>query len=146
MKYSASRTSRSPRLEASTRAASSASSAGGVSPIGEAVPRLPPSVAPLRISRDANCGHNWSSSGTRNPDPPSRASISDRLSAAPMSMLSRPTVSSRSSAIRSMPTLSAALVCLMFSSTPQSVDPATSWASGSAASSASASVRSAGRT
>ena len=100
-------------------------------------------MAPLRISRDANCGNNWSSSGTR---PPSRVSISDRLSAAPMSMLSRPTVSSRSSAIRSMPTLSAALVCLMFSSTPQSVDPATSWASGSAASSSNASARSAGRT
>ena len=113
-----------------------------MSPIGEAVPRLPPSVAPLRISRDANCGNIWSSSGTR---PASLASISDRLSAAPMSMPSRPTVNSRSSAIRSMPMVSAALACLMFSSTPQSVDPATSWASGSAASSSRASARLAGR-
>ena len=43
----------------------SASSAGGLSPMGEAVPRLPPSVAPLRISRDANCGKSSSSTGTR---------------------------------------------------------------------------------
>ena len=50
---------RSPSREASTSVASSASSAGGVSPIGEAVPRLPPIVAPLRISRDANCGNSW---------------------------------------------------------------------------------------
>ena len=55
--------------------------------MGEPVPRFPPSVAPLRISRDANCGHSWSSSGTR---PSSSRSASDRVSAAPISMLVSP--------------------------------------------------------
>ena len=79
-------TSRSPSGPASTIVASSASSAGGASPMGEPVPRLPPRVAPLRISRDANCGHSWSSSGIR---PSSSRSASDRVSAAPISMLGR---------------------------------------------------------
>jgi hypothetical protein len=114
-----------------------------VSPIGEAVPRLPPNVAPFRISRDANCGNSSLSSGTRSA---SRASISDRLSAAPMSMRSRLAENSSSSGIRSMPTVRSARLCRMFSSTPQSVDPATSRASGSAASSPTASARLAGRT
>ena len=54
--------------------------------MGEAVPRLPPRVAPLRISRDANCGQNWSSSGIR---PSSSRSASDRVSAAPISISDR---------------------------------------------------------
>ena len=45
-----------------------------------------------------------------------------------------------------MPMVSAALACLMFSSTPQSVDPATTRASGQAASSSRAARRLAGRT
>ena len=49
------------------------------SPIGEPVPRLPPSVAPLRISREANCGKSSASSGTW---PASPRSISDRVRAA----------------------------------------------------------------
>ena len=51
--------------------------------MGEPVPRLPPRVAPLRISRDANCGQSWSSSGIR---PSSSRSASDRVSAAPISI------------------------------------------------------------
>ena len=47
-----------------------------------------------------------------------------------MSMRSALTENSRNSSIRSMPMVSAARACLMFSSTPQSVDPATSRASG----------------
>ena len=78
---------------------------GTASPIGEAVPRLPPSVAPLRISLDANCGNSPDSSGTR---PSSLDSISDRLSAAPRSMPLGPAENSRSSSIRSMPMVSAA--------------------------------------
>ena len=52
-------------------------------------------VAPLRISRDANCGQTWSSSGTR---PASAASTSLRVSAAPI--VTRPSLveTSRSSA------------------------------------------------
>ena len=42
-------------------------------------------MAPLRISRDANCGHSWSSSGTR---PASSRSASDSVSAAPSSTVS----------------------------------------------------------
>ena len=47
---------RSPAAETSTSWASSASSTGMLSPIGLAVPRLPPRVAALRMSREANCG------------------------------------------------------------------------------------------
>ena len=117
---------------------------GGVSPIGEPVPRLPPRVAPLRISRDANCGNSSASSGTR---PASPRSISDRVSAAPMSILSVADVAGR--AARSAGRcrcVSAARACRMLSSTPQSVEPATSLASGCSASRSSASARSAGRT
>ena len=63
-----------------------------------------------------------------------------------MSIRSALTENSRNSSIRSMPIVSAVLACLMFSSTPQSVDPATSRAPGSAASRPSASARLAGRT
>ena len=84
VKYDASGTSRSPFGPARTTDDSSASNAGGASPIGEPVPRLPPKVAPLRISRDANCGNSWSSSGTR---PSSSRSASDSVSAAPISTL-----------------------------------------------------------
>ena len=94
MKYSARGTTRSPDGPTSTTDARSASSAGGVSPIGEPVPMLPPIVAPLRISRDANCGHSWSSSGTR---PSSSRSASDSVSAAPSSTVSSVTVNVRSS-------------------------------------------------
>ena len=127
---------------ASTTDASSASSAGGASPIGEPVPRLPPRVAPLRISRDANCGNSWSSSGTR---PSSSRSISDRVSAAPISMTvvrRRRTCAARAAGRRRRRT--AARAPRRLTSTPQSVQPATTVASGRSASSASASPRFAG--
>ena len=47
-----------PAALASVTDASSASSTGGPSPIGDAVMRLPPSVARLRISRDENSGRS----------------------------------------------------------------------------------------
>ena len=80
--------------------ASRASSAGGVSPIGEPVPRLPPRVAPLRISRDANCGNTSASSGT---EPASPRSISVRVSAPPRSIRCRRSRGPRSSSSRSRP-------------------------------------------
>ena len=80
--------------------ASRASSAGAASPMGEPVARLPPIVAPLRISREANWGNSSASRGTR---PSSRRSISERVSAAPISMMSCVAeVELRSSGRRSM--------------------------------------------
>ena len=52
--------------------------------MGEPVPRLPPRVAPLRISLDANCGNSSASSGSL---PSSRRSISLRVRAAPIRIL-----------------------------------------------------------
>ncbi len=93
-----------------------------MSPIGEPVPRLPPIVAPLRISRDANCGNSSASSGTA---PSSRRSISVRVSAAPISIWSSPTVRPRSSASRSIAITESARAPRRLTSTPQSVEPAT---------------------
>ncbi len=143
VKYSESATSRSPSREASTTDASRASKPGGASPMGDPVPRLPPKVAPLRMSRDANCGNNVANRGIA---PSSPRSISVRLNAAPRSMVSGPTVSSRNSLRRSIPMLSAVRACRMFTSTPQSVDPATSSASGCSASISRASPSEFGRT
>ena len=75
-----------------------------MSPIGEPVPRLPPIVARLRMSGDANCGKTWSSSGTR---PARRRPISVSESAAPISIEASPIVSSRSSGSRSIAIASA---------------------------------------
>ena len=69
VKYSLNGTVRVPSAEARTTLASRASSTGGASPIGEPVPRLPPRVAPLRISREANCGNSAASSGSRPVEP-----------------------------------------------------------------------------
>ena len=142
VKYWSNGTTRSPFGPTSTTDARSASSAGGASPIGEPVPRLPPIVAPLRISRDANCGHSASSSGTR---PSSSRSASDRVSAAPISTWSSVTANVRSSVSRSTVMTNGARTPRMLTSTPQSVQPATTIASGCSASSASASARSVGR-
>ena len=98
-------------------------------------------VAPLRISRDANCGHTCASSGTVSPSIPS-TSLS--VSAAPISTtpsVERP----RSSGSRSTATTYDARRPRRLASTPQSVEPATTVASGCSASRASASARSAGR-
>jgi hypothetical protein len=65
VKYALNGTVRVPSAEARTRLASRARSTGGASPIGEPVPRLPPRVAPLRISREANCGKSAASRGSR---------------------------------------------------------------------------------
>ena len=54
------------------------------SPMGEPVPRLPPSVAPLRISREANCGNSCVQQ--RHPARRAARSTSERVSAAPISM------------------------------------------------------------
>ncbi len=88
---------------------------------------LPPMVAPLRISREANSGHTSSSSGTA---PSSPASTSDRVSAAPTRIESSSARSSRSSGSRSIATAYAAREPRRLTSTPQSVEPATTVASG----------------
>ena len=114
-----------------------------MSPMGEAVPRLPPIVARLRMSGDANCGNSSASSGTR---PSRRCSTSESESAAPISMLASPTSSARSSGRRSIAIESGARRPRRFTSTPQSVVPATTTASGSSRSIRSASSSEAGRT
>ena len=124
--------------------------------------RRPAPAAPAGCRRSASrcrgCRRGWrrcGSAGTRTagtarpaaaPGRPGRAR--SRTGSAPRRCRcwSAPTSSARSSASRSMPMVSAARACRMFSSTPQSVDPATSRASGCSASRSSASARSAGRT
>jgi hypothetical protein len=123
--------------------ASSASSAGVVSPMGEPVPRLPPIVAPLRISREANWGKTWSSSGSR---PSRRSSTSDRLSAAPISTADSVVSKPRSSGSWSIATTNGARCPRRLTSTPVSVHPATSSTSGRSASRVSASASPDGRT
>ena len=105
--------------EASTTVASSASSAGGRSPIGEPVPRLPPMVAPLRISREANCGNISSSSGTAPAEP--ALDLGQGQRGADLDARRRRPSSSRSSGSRSIATAYAARAPRMLTSTPQSV-------------------------
>ena len=98
-------------------------------------------VAVLRISRDANCGKTSARIGTR---PASRVSTSERVSAAPISRPSSPTSKDRSSGSRSTATTYAARSPRRLTSTPQSVQPAMTVASGRSSMRASASARSAG--
>ena len=143
VKYSLNGTVRVPSAEARTTLASRASRTGGASPIGEPVPRLPPRVAPLRISREANCGNRAASSGRR--PRPSRRSISLSVRAAPIRISSSSTDQPRSSSSRSTATTRPARAPLRFTSTPQSVLPATTVAPGSSARILSACWRSVGR-
>ena len=103
---------------------------------------LPPIVAPLRISREANCGQTWSSSGIR---PANASSSSLSVRAAPRVATSEVTSSWRSSVSRSMATTYAGRRPRRFTSTPTSVLPATTVASGWSASIVSASCSVAGR-
>ena len=98
-------------------------------------------VAVLRISRDANCGNTSARIGTR---PASRVSTSERVSAAPISSVSWPTSKDRSSGSRSTATTYGARSPRRLTSTPQSVQPAMTVASGRSSIRASASARSAG--
>ena len=111
--------------------------------MGEPVARLPPTVAPLRMRGEANWGRTASSSGT---SPASRRSSSERVRAAPTSRWSGAWVRTRSSSRRSMPMTSGVRAPRRLTSTPQSVDPATSTASGCRPTRSRASARSAGRT
>ena len=97
-------------------------------------------VAPLRISRHANSGQTWSSRGTR---PASAASTSLRVSAAP-TVIASPTVTSRSSGSRSTATTCRRRAPRRLVSTPRSVEPASTTASGCASRTRSA-VREVGR-
>ena len=123
--------------------ASRARRAGGVSPIGEPVPRLPPMVARLRISREANWGNICASSGMR---PSRKRSASESETLAPISTNSSVKSSVSSSGMRSTATTSGSRRPRMLTSTPQSVDPATSTAAGFSASRVTASSSVAGRT
>ena len=104
-----------------------------MSPMGEAVPRLPPIVARLRMSGDANCGNSSASSGTR----PARrcCDLRERQGRADLDARRRRTSSVRSSGSRSIAIVSGARRPRRFTSTPQSVVPATTTASGSSRSS-----------
>ena len=82
------------------RHASRASSTGGVSPIGEPVPRLPPIVAPLRIRRDANCGQHLVQQ--RHPALQPALDLGEGQGGADLERCPRSEVSSRSSGRRSM--------------------------------------------
>ncbi len=62
-----------PSTERATTSASSAMSVGGMSPMGEAVTRLPASVARLRICRDANTRSIFVTPGSDVPSASSRA-------------------------------------------------------------------------
>ena len=56
---------RRPEAEASSTVASSATRTGSVSPAGDAVPRLPPTVPVLRICGLPTVRDAWASAGSR---------------------------------------------------------------------------------
>ena len=72
---------RSPAALVRTTLASSVSNTGALSPIGEAVTRLPPSVARLRICREANTRSILAKEGY---SPATASSIFVSVAAAPM--------------------------------------------------------------
>ena len=127
MKKSASATVRSPLPVASTTLASSVSSTGAQSPMGEAVTRLPPSVARLRIWRAAKTRSIFASEGY---SPASASSMLVSEAAAPMCQASAVAVMRSSSGTASVEISSGNALNFLFSSTPISVAPATSWADG----------------
>ena len=107
-----------------------ASSSGAASPIGEAVARLPPSVARLRISGDANsASHVVTASGAAR----HRRPMSLSGSAAPIRIRCAVSDHSRSSSIASTLTRCCQRRPRRFHSTPRSEPPAMSAASGRAA-------------
>ena len=143
VKYSDSGTVRSPLVDASTSEASSASSAGGLSPIGEPVPRLPPRVAPLRISREANCGKHLGQQ--RHPAGQAAFDLGQGQRGADVDVVVADRPGCRGRGAVDARWSGPSRECRMFSSTPQSVDPASSRASGYSANRVTASARSVGR-
>ena len=133
---------RSLRAVASTTLASSVSSTGALSPMGEAVTRLPPSVARLRIWRAAKTRSILAIEGN---SAPSASSMLVSGAEAPMSQASGVARMRVSSGTPSVETSRGKVLNFLFSSTPISVAPATSWAVGQESSSVNRPGREVGR-
>ena len=133
---------RSPAAEASTTLASSVSSTGALSPIGEAVTRLPPSVARLRICRAAKTRSIFATAGN---SPSSASSMQVSVAAAPRCQAASVLAMRVSSGTASVEISRGNALNFLFSSTPISVAPATSRASGCACFSANKSASEVGR-
>ncbi len=99
VKKASSGSSRAPRSERSSTRASSARSSGALSPMGEAVTRLPASVARLRICREAK---TWSISSKAGCSPASASSTAVSVAAPPMRHSPPTTATARSSATPSV--------------------------------------------